>query len=101
MTTQKLFHGPNLGYILERYEHYLKDPSSVDSELQSFFATWDAAEAQRAETSGSQSPGFSSSTRPSPTSNAYDITHAISTARLIRYIRELGHLEAQDRKSVV
>ena len=94
MTTQKLFHGPNLGYILERYEHYLKDPSSVDSELQSFFAHWDAAEAQRAETIGSQSPGFSSSTRPSPTSNAYDITHAISTARLIRYIRELGHLEA-------
>ncbi|MXI40461.1 hypothetical protein GRW07_24655, partial [Escherichia coli] len=27
------FHGPNLGYVLELYDQYVQDPTSVDEDL--------------------------------------------------------------------
>ena len=31
------FHGPNAGYVLDLYERYLRDPSSVDAETRAAF----------------------------------------------------------------
>lgn len=31
------FHGPNLGYVIELYERYLEDPSSIDPEMKDYF----------------------------------------------------------------
>lgn len=31
------FHGPNLGYVIELYERYLEDPSSIDPEMKEYF----------------------------------------------------------------
>ena len=37
---QNRFYGPNLGYVLELYEKYVKDPESVDEETRSYFQQW-------------------------------------------------------------
>ena len=34
------FYGPNAGYLIELYERYSADPSSVDAQTQAFFAEW-------------------------------------------------------------
>lgn len=34
------FHGPNLGYILELYEKYRRDPNAVDEAARQLFETW-------------------------------------------------------------
>jgi hypothetical protein len=34
------FYGPNLGYVLELYDGYRKDPDSVDERTREFFETW-------------------------------------------------------------
>ncbi|MDI5787883.1 hypothetical protein PO124_03610 [Bacillus licheniformis] len=31
--TWEEFHGPNLGYVLELYDQYVKDPESLDADL--------------------------------------------------------------------
>ena len=38
--TESQFYGPNLGYVLELYERYKEDPSSVDERTRSFFENW-------------------------------------------------------------
>ena len=40
MYNLKNFYGPNAGYVLDLYERYKQDPSSVDSETRAFFANW-------------------------------------------------------------
>lgn len=49
------FSGPNLGYVMELYEQYLKDPDSVDPEMKSAFDQWGApATAKQVETTEGQ-----------------------------------------------
>jgi ABC-2 type transport system ATP-binding protein len=38
--TGSQFYGPNLGYVLDLYEEYKRDPESVDEETRVFFETW-------------------------------------------------------------
>jgi 2-oxoglutarate dehydrogenase E1 component len=82
------FFGPNAGYVLEQYEQYKQDPASVDPEFRAWFDKHGAP------------PAFAPSTaNPVSYSNAphlkgVDNEHAIAAARLIRYIREIGHLKA-------
>jgi 2-oxoglutarate dehydrogenase E1 component len=40
MDNLKNFYGPNAGYVLELYERYKQDPSSVDAETRALFAHW-------------------------------------------------------------
>jgi 2-oxoglutarate dehydrogenase E1 component len=35
-----VFHGPNIGYVLDLYDRYLADPRSVDADTAAFFASW-------------------------------------------------------------
>jgi 2-oxoglutarate dehydrogenase E1 component len=105
------FHGPNAGYVLELYERFQQDPSSVDAETRAFFAQWTPpgpAEPVPAPTSQpAQVPVQAPATAtPQPSlpglhldrpedHSPLDVTHTVGVARLIRYIRELGHLGAQ------
>jgi 2-oxoglutarate dehydrogenase E1 component len=92
MSDLSLFHGPNAGYVLELYERYQQDPQSVDPETRAIFAHWardaDPPALPAAQPEASAGPGAE---QPSP----LDVTHTVSAARLIRYIRELGHMDAR------
>jgi 2-oxoglutarate dehydrogenase E1 component len=75
------FTGPNAGYLIELYERFQANPASVDEATRAYFTQfgapeWDGAAAQTAQP-------------------ALDVTRIVGAARLIRYIRELGHLAAR------
>jgi 2-oxoglutarate dehydrogenase E1 component len=74
------FHGPNAGYLLELYERYQADPASVDDATRAFFAQYGP-------------PG--DDVAPAGERPTLDMTRIVGAARLIRYIRELGHLAAR------
>ncbi len=78
------FSGPNAAYLLEQYEEYTRNPELVEPELRAWFKSLTAPLEDR------------SSVRVTTTdaSQSVDNTTAISAARLIRYIREVGHLAA-------
>ncbi len=40
MTSERNFHGPNLGYVLELYERFRDDPDSVDESARRLFQRW-------------------------------------------------------------
>lgn len=76
------FFGPNAGYVLEQYDIYLKDPAAVEPDMRDWFDTYGSAV---------------TTTTPrtyASHNDAVDNEHAIAAARLIRFIREVGHLEA-------
>lgn len=75
------FHGPNAGYLLELYERYLADPNSVDAATRAYFAE--------------HGPPLEELTPATAAQPPIDITRVVGAARLIRYIRELGHLAAR------
>jgi 2-oxoglutarate dehydrogenase E1 component len=83
------FHGPNAGYALELYERYRHDPQSVDPETRAFFATWTPPN-QTSAAKAAAMPGERATDR-----SPLDVAHTVGAARLIRYIRELGHLAAR------
>ncbi|HEX9371824.1 MAG TPA: 2-oxoglutarate dehydrogenase E1 component [Roseiflexaceae bacterium] len=80
MTDLSLFHGPNAGYVLELYDRYRQDPQSVDPATRAIFERWAPTENGAAPAAGAPPQ--------------LDVTRTVGAARLIRYIRELGHLDA-------
>ena len=86
MTDLSTFYGPNAGYVLELYERYQRDPQSVDAATRAIFARW---------TPPAEIPTPAAAPTASPTPPALDVTRTVAAARLIRYIRELGHLDAR------
>ena len=79
MSDWHLFHGPNAGYLMELYELYRADPSAVDEATRAFFDQWSPPEGAA----------------PEAPAEPLDVTRVVGAARLIRYIRELGHLAAR------
>jgi 2-oxoglutarate dehydrogenase E1 component len=77
----RLFHGPNAGYVLELYERYRQDPQSVDPATRAVFERWTP-------------PDGIAPAAPTAMAPALDVARTVGAARLIRYIRELGHLAA-------
>jgi 2-oxoglutarate dehydrogenase E1 component len=73
------FHGPNAGYLVELYERYTADPAMVDEATRAFFSQYGPPDAELATAGQTQ----------------LDVTRIVGAARLIRYIRELGHLAAR------
>lgn len=74
------FHGPNAGYILELYDRFMRDPSSVDAATRAAFATWQPPlEKHQAAVAA-----------PPP-----NLDKAMAVVNLARAIREYGHLAAQ------
>jgi len=79
------FYGPNLGYMLEMYEDYQKDPDSVEDEVISFFEQWGAYKETTDET-----PFIQEAT--SVGKEGYFT--AVNALKLAESIRRNGHLMA-------
>ena len=52
MTLENEFPGPNLGYVLELYEQYRKDPKSVDEATRRLFEQWSPPDVPSSPVSG-------------------------------------------------
>jgi 2-oxoglutarate dehydrogenase E1 component len=76
MSLEHEFHGPNLGYILELYQKYRNDPSSVDEATRALFEKWAPSDSEPA---------------LQPTRNLLALTAA---ANLAQAIRSYGYLSA-------
>jgi 2-oxoglutarate dehydrogenase E1 component len=76
MTLENEFPGPNLGYVIELYEQYRKDPNSVDEATRRLFEQW--------------SPPDVSSSRPS----GQNLRALTGAANLAQAIRVYGYLSA-------
>src|SRR5579859_1493065 len=99
MTDLNQYYGPNAGYVLELYERYQHDPQSVDAATRALFDRWTPElPAPGSPAPAAPAPGGTVSpagTITTPSDTSLDVTHVVSAARLVRYIRELGHLDAQ------
>ena len=76
------FHGPNAGYVLELYERYRNDPSSVDAATREAFAGW-----QPPEDGNRQIPATSAVTA--------ETDKVMGAVNLATAIREYGHLASK------
>ncbi|MGM0972318.1 MAG: 2-oxoglutarate dehydrogenase E1 component [Bacillota bacterium] len=80
------FHGPNLGYVIELYERYLEDPSSIDPEMKEYFEK----NGSPLTSEGTAQMG-SSANQPM---NAGQLEKTLAAIRLADNIRTYGHLAA-------
>jgi 2-oxoglutarate dehydrogenase E1 component len=77
MDIRKEFHGPNLGYIMELYDRYLRDPNSVDRATRAFFEKW--------------KPDIDGM----PEAIGVDVNKIVGVVNLAQAIRAYGHLAAR------
>ncbi|CAM3985714.1 2-oxoglutarate dehydrogenase E1 component [Alicyclobacillus pomorum] len=86
------FHGPNRGYILELYEQYLQDPTSVDEETRALFDQF----GNPADFVGSGSAGDAplAANVPSSVLSPDFARRLVAATELVRNIRNYGHLAA-------
>ena len=77
------FAGLNRGYVLEQYEKYRKDPSSVDPETRALFETWTP-------------PADDALTAAQPVdATGASVQKIVGAVNLAESIRRYGHLAAQ------
>jgi 2-oxoglutarate dehydrogenase E1 component len=81
--TENQFFGPNLGYVLELYEHYREDPDSVDGRTREFFESWSPPRVE--------APGVNGH-RVAP---EVDVEKAVGASKHVRHIRDFGHRAAK------
>jgi len=84
--TEGQFQGPNLGYVLELYERFKEDPSSVDEEARNFFEDWSPPSNGASSTNGQ--------TTSTPANLDLDVEKAVGASKHIRHIRDFGHRAA-------
>jgi 2-oxoglutarate dehydrogenase E1 component len=99
------FTGPNAAYVLDLYDQYLRDPSSVDQTTRDYFAAWQAVEpptptvpepsangraAQRQ--TGATAPESGGREKIAPEEA---VRLAMGVTALARAIRDYGHLAAR------
>jgi 2-oxoglutarate dehydrogenase E1 component len=75
------FTGLNRGYVLELYERYRRDPSSVDAETRALFERW--------------TPPAGDETPPVGASSDIPLEKVVGAVNLAESIRRYGHLAAQ------
>src|SRR5689334_23910545 len=81
-----LFYGPNAGYVLELYERYQRDPSSVDPQARAFFEQWSP--------DGALAPAEALAAGAPPGQPAFHVNKVIGATALAHGIRARGHLGA-------
>ncbi|MFM9277006.1 2-oxoglutarate dehydrogenase E1 component [Paenibacillus jiagnxiensis] len=88
------YYGPNLGYVQEQYENFIKDPASVDPTYRQLFEQW--GEPPQSEGSGvpviSETQGGTTLIRPA--ADAGLLQKAVTAGKLVSNIRSYGHLAA-------
>ena len=107
------FYGPNAGYVLDLYERYLQNPSSIDKETRTVFDSW-LQDSHNGHASTEASPRTIDSTAPysSPFRQADtalqtdmpqsmnegvapQVSQIVAASALAHAIRERGHLGAR------
>ncbi len=83
MDIMKEFHGPNAGYVMELYDRFLKDPSSVDQQARDAFRNWNPTEERTRLTAGTTDRATSA-----------DWQTVLAVAKFAQDIRQFGHLAA-------
>lgn len=77
------FYGPNLGYMLEKFEDYQEDSTLVEEELRQFFEKWGAyKEVSSTGTAEKNLEGHGNG----------DVYSAMNAVKLVESIRRNGHL---------
>lgn len=97
MSDLSAFYGPNAGYVLDLYEHYLQDPTTVDPESRALFDSIDPADIgslTRTRTRPASSPPTPVATT-APTGPIFDVSAVVGAAALAQAIRDYGHLDVQ------
>jgi 2-oxoglutarate dehydrogenase E1 component len=84
------FSGPNLAYLAEMYEMYLRDSESVDASLQSFFAVRGGPTTSVLEAVVPATPGGEA-----VQTSMDSIRRVVAVHELLRNVNEYGHLLAQ------
>ncbi len=82
------FYGPNLGYMLEKYEEFQEDPDMVEEDIIDFFEKWGAY--QESVSNGSAAAG----TAVQESRGKQDFHTAVNAMRMAESIRRNGHLMA-------
>ena len=85
--TESQFYGPNLGYVLELYDSYLRDPDSVDETTKEFFKNWSPPRSLSSSTNG-HSPAAGEI-------SGADADKIVGAAKYIRSLRDFGHSAAR------
>ncbi|MGY4690019.1 2-oxoglutarate dehydrogenase E1 component [Salibacterium sp. K-3] len=82
------FFGPNLGYLMDLYEEYKKNPEALDEETRKWFDTYGAPETESTHTNGAAAPVVSAS------SDMDTVKKTAAAIKLADNIRIHGHLSA-------
>jgi 2-oxoglutarate dehydrogenase E1 component len=90
MDNLQTFHGPNAGYVLELYEHYLDDPDSVDEVTRAVFEHWAPEQAEAAQSSAAPGAVSTDKYRTQP----FNVEDVVAASALAHGIRSRGHLGA-------
>ncbi|MGI4792169.1 MAG: 2-oxoglutarate dehydrogenase E1 component [Janthinobacterium lividum] len=98
MSDLEEFYGPNAGYVLDLYERYQQDPTSVDPATRETFHDWDPIITPPVHRNGNGTSNGTSAaiSIPPPPQSApqIDVMKIVGAARVTRMVRELGHLTA-------
>ncbi|TYS58634.1 2-oxoglutarate dehydrogenase E1 component [Sutcliffiella horikoshii] len=86
------FYGPNMGYVYDMYEKYQQDPESVDGSIRALFEELGPPPGMDS-ISISNAKGAEGGSNPQAVPQMA-IKKVISANKLLRNIRELGHLAA-------
>jgi 2-oxoglutarate dehydrogenase E1 component len=92
MTDPGNFYGANAGYVQALYEQYLEDPASVDAETRAYF---DAVAAQPVSGTAVDAAVVETLAAGHGVITQRGINYGAAAARLARFIRQRGHLEAK------
>jgi len=88
MSDLSAFFGPNAGYVLELYDRYVADPTSVDAETRHFFESFPPPTFPEM----SAPAGTPVTPATSPAATGVDVAKLAAAIALATGIREYGHL---------
>jgi 2-oxoglutarate dehydrogenase E1 component len=95
MAELREFHGPNAGYVLDLYERFSRDPSSVDEGWRAYLSQLSPADVQRLESAAAPSPAGSAAPASGGAAAGVDLEKVFAARELGRSIRARGHTAAR------
>ncbi|HEU0164956.1 MAG TPA: 2-oxoglutarate dehydrogenase E1 component, partial [Thermomicrobiales bacterium] len=94
MSDLSAFYGPNAGYVLELYDRYVADPTSVDADTRQFFESF-SPDILASVTNTAAVPGTTPVAPASVGLSEADVRKIAAAVDLANGIREYGHLAVQ------
>lgn len=91
MAELREFHGPNAGYVLDLYERFSRDPSSVDEGWRAYLSSLSPADVQRLESAAAPAAAAPSAGAAA----GVDLQKVFAARELGRAIRSRGHTAAR------